>query len=161
MRLHNLISTRSARHRRKLLGRGHGSGHGKTSGKGHKGQKARSGGSIRPMFESGHVPLYRRLPNRGFNNARFKKVYALVNVGDLEKVDGESVTRDTLIAAGLIRRNAGLVKLLGDGEIARKVDVTVDHCSASARSKVEAAGGSVTVPEKPAVTEETTEGASA
>lgn len=145
MRLHSLISTRSARRPRKILGRGHGSGHGKTSGKGHKGQKARAGGSIRPMFESGHVPLYRRLPKRGFNNARFKTEYTILNVGDLERLEAGEVGREQLVASGLIKKSAAPVKLLANGDATKAFQITVAHCSAAARAKIEAAGGTVTV----------------
>lgn len=146
MRLHNIPSGKGMNRPRKRVGRGHGSGHGKTSGRGQKGQLARSGGSVRPMFESGHIPLYRRLPNRGFNRARFQQEIAVVNVGDLARIEGtDTVDVAALKAAGLVRRNAPRVKLLGDGEIDRALKLTVDHASAGAIKKIEAAGGSVTV----------------
>jgi len=101
MNLENIPTIKGATHPTKRLGRGEGSGHGKTSGKGHKGQKARSGGGIRIGFEGGQMPLYRKLPRRGFNNKNFKVSYQLVNVGQLEKLEGDTVDRETLIAAGL------------------------------------------------------------
>ena len=134
MRLHDLKPNAGAKHRRKRLGSGESSGHGKTSGKGHKGQKARSGGSIRPGFEGGLMPLHRRLPKRGFNNAAFKTVYGIVNLDDLEKL---------LRGAGLVRGSLSGVKILGRGEISKKFHLEVDGISASARKKIEQAGGSI------------------
>lgn len=143
MNLEKIPTIKGATHPTKRLGRGEGSGHGKTSGKGHKGQKARSGGGIRIGFEGGQMPLYRKLPRRGFNNKDFKTTYQLVNAGDLEKLEGDSVTRDALINAGLIRDNDEGVKLLGDGEVSKAFTVEVDKVSASAKSKIEAAGGKI------------------
>jgi large subunit ribosomal protein L15 len=140
MRLHNLIKSGGTRPR-KRVGRGEGGGHGKTSGRGHKGQRSRSGSSLRPGFESGHVPLYRKLPKRGFSNVRFKEVFAVVNVGTLTRVEGDIADRAALIQAGLLRNSAGKIKILGAGSIDRPLTVTADHFSASARSKIEAAGG--------------------
>lgn len=145
MKLHNLKNVPGARSRRKRVGIGEGSGRGKTSTHGQKGQKARSGGSIRIGFESGHIPLYRRLPQRGFNNARFRQEYAIVNLSDLERVEGDVVNRETLVAAGLIRVRAKRVKVLGDGEVKRALTVTADKFSGAAQSKIEAAGGKVIV----------------
>ena len=153
MNLDNIPTIKGATHPTKRLGRGEGSGHGKTSGKGHKGQKARSGGGIRIGFEGGQMPLYRKLPRRGFNNFNFKVSYQLVNVAQLEKLEGDVVTREILIAAGLIRENKQGVKLLGEGEITKAYTVTVDKISASAKSKIEAAGGKV-IETAPAVTTE-------
>ena len=147
MRLHELIKT-PGRKSRKRIGRGEGSGRGKTSGRGHKGQHARSGFSLRPGFESGHVPLYRKLPKRGFNNSRFRTTYAVVNVGDLQRVDGDTVDAESLKKAGLIRKDAERVKILGDGEIEKAAHVKVDRVSGAAREKIEKAGGTVTVPTK-------------
>lgn len=144
MRLHNLIKTEGHK-RRKRIGRGEGSGRGKTSGRGHKGQRSRSGFSLRPGFESGHVPLYRKLPKRGFNNYRFRTQYAIVNVGDLSRISGETVNRETLLAAGLIRKGSERIKVLGEGDLDRSLQVTADKVSAGAREKIEKAGGSVTV----------------
>lgn len=145
MRLHDLSNTKGAVHRRKRLGCGEGGGHGKTSGRGGKGQTARSGGSVRPGFEGGQMPLYRKLPHRGFNNANFKTQYAVVNVGDLARVgDGATeVDADVLVKAGLIRAGSKLVKVLGDGEISRALKVTANKFSATARTKIEKAGGEV------------------
>ncbi len=129
---------------KKMLGRGVGSGHGKTAGKGTKGQKARAGGGVRVGFEGGQMPLYRRIARRGFSNAPFKKVYAVVNVSALNGyADGESVTLASLRAKGLVKKKETLVKILGDGELARKLTVSVDKVSASAREKILAAGGQV------------------
>jgi large subunit ribosomal protein L15 len=143
MNLENIPTIKGATHPTKRLGRGEGSGHGKTSGKGHKGQKARSGGGIRIGFEGGQMPLYRKLPRRGFNNFNFKTSYQLVNVGQLAKLEGDVVSRETLIAAGLIRDNKQGVKLLGDGEVSKAYTVTVCKVSASAKSAIEAAGGKI------------------
>lgn len=147
MRLHEIIADKpGARRTRKRIGRGHGSGHGKTSGKGHKGQKARSGGTIRIGFMGGQMPLHRQLPQRGFNNSNFRTEYAIVNVSDLasEKLGGSDVIdREALKKAGLIRRNAKLVKVLGYGNIDKAVKVKVDKLSNSAAEKIKAAGGEV------------------
>ena len=118
MNLQNIPTIKGATHPTKRLGRGEGSGHGKTCGKGHKGQKARSGGGIRIGFEGGQMPLYRKLPRRGFNNFNFRTNFQTVNVSELARVEGETVNRESLIKAGLIRDNAS-VKLLGDGEVSR------------------------------------------
>jgi large subunit ribosomal protein L15 len=142
MRLHTLKNVKGAVHRRKRVGCGEGSGHGKTSTKGGKGQSARSGGSIRPGFEGGQMPLYRKLPHRGFNNYNFRTSYAVVNVGDLARLDA-SVTEanvDTLAAAGLVRAGARL-KVLGQGELTRALKVTAVKFSDSAKEKIEKAGG--------------------
>ena len=143
MNLENIPTIKGATHPTKRLGRGEGSGHGKTSGKGHKGQKARSGGGIRIGFEGGQMPLYRKLPRRGFNNKNFKVSYQLVNVGQLEKLEGDTVDRESLIAAGLVRDNDQGVKLIGDGELYKAYTVKVCKVSESAKSKIEAAGGKI------------------
>ncbi|MGH7584512.1 MAG: 50S ribosomal protein L15 [Gemmatimonadales bacterium] len=127
---------------RKRLGRGPGSGLGKTSGKGNKGHKARTGGSTNPGFEGGQMPMYRRLPKRGFTNP-FKVMVHPINVGDLERVNGDDVSAESLVAAGLIRKATDPVKLLGDGEVKRALVIKGIPVSASARAKVEAAGGRV------------------
>jgi len=145
MRLHNLIKSGGNRNR-KRLGRGEGGGHGKTSGRGHKGQRARSGSSLRPGFESGHVPLYRKLPKRGFSNFRFRTEYELVNVADLERIEGDVADRAAMVAAGLIRPSSKLIKVLGDGEISRALTVSADKFSKSAQEKIEKAGGKIIVP---------------
>jgi large subunit ribosomal protein L15 len=153
MRLHNLIKS-GGNKSRKRIGRGEGGGRGKTSGRGHKGQRARSGSSLRPGFESGHVPLYRKLPKRGFNNFQFRVEYAVINVGDLDRVEGEVADRSTLIAAGLLRKSDKLVKILGDGDITKSLKVTADKFSSTAKEKIEKAGGSVIVPEAKSVSAE-------
>jgi large subunit ribosomal protein L15 len=142
MRLHNLKPRPGAKHRRKRLGQGESSGHGKTSGRGGKGQTARSGSSIRIGFEGGQMPLIRRIPKRGFNNARFTTQYVAVNVGDLNKFDdGAKVDETALRAVGLANGRASGVKILGDGELSKKLTVSASAFSASAKSKIEAKGG--------------------
>ena len=131
----------------KRVGRGSSSGLGTTAGKGNKGQQSRSGKSGPYVgFEGGQMPLYRRIAHRGFSNAPFKKVYFTINVDELNKKysDGETVDRESLIAKGLLKKDV-LIKVLGDGEITKKLTVNVDKISASAKEKVEKAGGSVTV----------------
>lgn len=146
MKLHTLAPNKGAKHRVKRLGCGESSGHGKTSGKGHKGQKARSGSGTRVGFEGGQMPLHRRLPKRGFNNVNFKTKVEVVNLAQLEKAfnDGDVVNEEVLRKAGLINRSCDQVKVLGLGDITKKLDITVDTISASAKEKVEKAGGSVT-----------------
>jgi len=152
IRLHNLRPRPGSRHRVKRLGIGESSGHGKTSGKGHKGQKARSGGSIRLGFEGGQMPLIRRLPKRGFNNAAFHKSYAIVNLNDLNRFDaGTDVNEQSLRAAKLIRGNFFGVKVLGDGELKHALNIEVDKISTSAREKIEKAGGKIMMRERTAV----------
>jgi large subunit ribosomal protein L15 len=144
MNLHNLKPRPGSRHRVKRLGCGESSGHGKTSGKGHKGQKARSGGSIRLGFEGGQMPLIRRLPKRGFNNAAFKTRYAIVNLSDLNRFkEGATVDEKALRDQKLVRGNIDGVKILGSGELNKKLQITADKVSASAREKIEKAGGTV------------------
>ena len=146
MNLHTLKPRPGAKHRVKRLGCGESSGHGKTSGKGHKGQKARSGGSIRLGFEGGQMPLIRRLPKRGFNNAAFKTVYAIVNVSDLNLFeDGALVDEASLLSKGLIRGNYDGVKVLATGALTKKLTVKADKISAAAVEKIRAAGGDVEV----------------
>ena len=148
MRLHNLKPRPGAKHRVKRLGIGESSGHGKTSGKGHKGQKARSGGSIRLGFEGGQMPLIRRLPKRGFNNARFHKTYAVVNLTDLNAFDaGSTVTEQLLRDRKLVRGNGAGVKILANGELKHALTIEADKVSAAARQKIEGAGGTVTLRE--------------
>ena len=145
MNLHTLKPRPGSKHRVKRLGQGESSGKGKTSGKGHKGQKARSGGSIRLGFEGGQMPLIRRLPKRGFNNAAFKKEYAIVNLADLNQFeDGATVDEAKLLEAKLIRGKYHGVKILADGDLSRKLTISVDKVSAAAREKIEKAGGAVT-----------------
>lgn len=147
MKLHELQNVPGAVHRRKRVGCGEGGGHGKTCGKGGKGQTARSGGSIRPGFEGGQMPLYRKLPHRGFNNYEFRTEFAVVNVRDLAELDPTitEVNATALAAAGLIRAGETAIKILGDGEIARPLKVTAAKFSASAKEKIEKAGGMITV----------------
>ena len=143
MRLHNLVNVKGAVHRKKRVGCGEGSGHGKTSGVGGKGQKGRSGGSIRPGFEGGQMPLYRKLPHRGFNNYEHRTSYAVVNVGDLAKLDAaiSEVNAEVLAKAGLVRGGVTMLKILGDGEISRALKVTAQKFTGSAKAKLEKAGG--------------------
>jgi large subunit ribosomal protein L15 len=142
MRLHNLKPRPGAKHRRKRLGQGESSGHGKTSGRGGKGQTARSGSSIRIGFEGGQMPLIRRIPKRGFNNARHTTRYIPVNLESLNQFsDGARVDFETLRKAGLANGKAEGVKILGTGELTRKLTVTAHAFSASARAKIEGKGG--------------------
>ncbi len=144
MDLQTLKPRPGSKHRVKRLGCGESSGHGKTSGKGHKGQKARSGGSIRLGFEGGQMPLIRRLPKRGFNNKAFKTVWAVVNVVDLNVFeDGATVNEASLLEKGLIRGNYEGIKVLGTGELTKKLTIVAAKVSASAAEKIQKAGGSV------------------
>lgn len=163
MRLHNLRPRPGARHRVKRLGSGESSGHGKTSGKGHKGQKARSGGSIRLGFEGGQMPLIRRLPKRGFNNARFHKTFAVVNLSDLNDFKaGTTVNEELLRKSKLVRGNVAGIKILGDGDLKHVLTIEADKFSTSAREKIEKAGGTVTLREgRPAPVESDKEDADA
>ena len=146
MRLHNLRPRPGSRHRVKRLGCGESSGHGKTSGKGTKGQKARSGGSIRLGFEGGQMPLIRRLPKRGFNNAAFHKHYAIVNVSELNAFEaGALVNEQRLRESNLVRGHFSGIKILGDGDLKHRVKVEADKVSATAREKIENAGGTITL----------------
>ncbi|HQH03652.1 MAG TPA: 50S ribosomal protein L15, partial [Verrucomicrobiota bacterium] len=139
MRLHNLQPRPGARHRRKRLGQGEASGHGKTSGRGGKGQTARSGSSIRIGFEGGQMPLIRRIPKRGFNNARHTKRYLPVNLESLNQfADGTRVDPESLRSKGLANGSAAGIKILGSGELTRKLTVSAHAFSASARAKIEA-----------------------
>ncbi len=141
MKLEELKSPPGANKRTKRVGRGIGSGHGKTSTRGHKGQKARSGGGIRLGFEGGQMPLQRRIPKRGFTNI-FRKEYAIVNVQDLNCFDnGTIVTIELLMMAGLVNKVTAGVKLLGEGELDKKLTVQVQKCSRQAEEKLTAKGG--------------------
>lgn len=146
MRLDELRPAPGARRRPKRVGRGPGSGHGKTSGKGHKGQKARSGGGTRPGYEGGQMPLYRRVPKRGFT-PRDRTRYAVVNLGALARFPvGDVVDPDRLVAARLIKKaERGSVKVLGEGELSHPLTVKAHAVSASARQKIEATGGRIEV----------------
>ena len=147
MKLHELSpapgSTKSAWRK----GRGVGSGNGKTAGRGHKGQNARTGGGVRPGYEGGQIPLFRRLPKRGFTNSLFKKEYAIINLETLDKLfnDGDAVSMETLLEKGVIRKELNGLKVLGRGEITKKLTVKAAIFSASAKEKIEAAGGKAEV----------------
>ena len=146
MKLHTVYPNEGATKRRKRLGCGPGSGKGKTCGKGHKGQNARSGGGVRPGFEGGQLPLFRRLSKRGFNNYNFRTVYATVNVGDLERFEeGTTVTKELLIEAGLVKKELDGIKVLGNGELTKKLTVKADKFSSTAKTKIENVGGTTEV----------------
>jgi len=145
VKLEELKSPPGANKRIKRVGRGTGSGHGKTSTRGHKGQKARSGGGVRPGFEGGQMPLQRRLPKRGFTNI-FKKEYAIVNIRDLNVfLDGTEVTPELLQEAGLVKKYKDGIKILGDGELEKKLVVKAHKVSQQAEEKITARGGRVEV----------------
>jgi large subunit ribosomal protein L15 len=145
MKLHELSSETGARHTRKRVGRGVGSGMGKTSTRGHKGQNARSGGGVRPGFEGGQNPLYRRLPKRGFNNP-FRKEFAIVNLEELNKfAAGTEVTPEVLMESGIVKNPRDGIKILGNGEITVKLTVKANKFSQSAVEKIQAAGGQTEV----------------
>ena len=146
MKLHELSPVEGSKKKSKRIGRGHGSGWGKTAGKGHKGQKARSGGSIRPGFEGGQMPLQRRVPKRGFNNIFAKNVVA-VNLSVLNRKfnDGDTVDVEALRAAGVVKNGFDAVKVLGNGKIDKKLNVKVSAYSESAKAAIEAAGGKAEV----------------
>ena len=145
MRLHDIKPNKGAKHRRKRLGSGESSGLGKTCGRGHKGQKSRSGGGPRSTFEGGQMPLYRRLPKRGFNNANFKKIYAVVNVGLLEDSfdEGALINDQSLREQGIVKGRYDGIKILGAGEVSKKFKLSVNKVSDSAKEKIEKAGGSI------------------
>ena len=144
MKLHELDNIEAKN--RKRIGRGPGSGHGKTAGKGHKGQNARSGGGVRPGFEGGQLPLYRRLSKRGFNNYNFRTVYATINVSDLERFDeGTVVTVEELKKVGLVNKELDGVKVLGNGELSKKLTVKANKFSSVAKQKIENVGGTIEV----------------
>ena len=146
MKLHELSTVEGSTHRRKIVGRGPGSGHGKTSGRGEKGQKARSGGGVSPWFEGGQTPLYKRLPRRGFSNAKFTARYAVVNVGDLNRFkDGETVTPELLKESGLVKKELNGIKVLGNGKLERKLTVKANIFTSSAIAKIEELGGTTEV----------------
>ncbi|MBQ2242291.1 MAG: 50S ribosomal protein L15 [Clostridia bacterium] len=145
MKLHELSPAEGSVTPAYRKGRGPGSGNGKTAGKGHKGQNARSGGGVRPGFEGGQLPLYRKLPKRGFYN-RFAKEYSVVNVESLNKFeDGAVVDLAALVAAGVVSQPKSALKILGKGELAKKLTVKAAVFSASAKEKIEAAGGKIEV----------------
>ena len=145
MNLGSLRPPDGSRKKRKRVGRGDGSGHGGTACKGHKGQNARSGGGVRPGFEGGQMPLSRRLPKRGFRNP-FRREIATVNLEQLNKFSkGSIIDREVLVSAGLVRKNADGIKVLGKGNIDYPVSLKIDMISRGAREKIEAAGGSIMV----------------
>ena len=146
MKLNELQRNIGATHEKKRLGRGPGSGLGKTSGKGQKGQKARSGVSINPVFEGGQLPLYRRIPKRGFSNARFKTVYAVINVEQLNVFeDGTVVTPALLKDTGLVKKQLDGVKVLGKGKLEKKITIQANKFSTSALEKIKEAGSKAEV----------------
>ena len=146
MKLHELSPAEGSVKASFRKGRGAGSGNGKTAGKGHKGQNARSGGGVRPGFEGGQLPLYRKLPKRGFNNYKFAKQYVIVNVEALNKFeDGAVVDEAALLAAGVISKALDGVKVLGEGEVSKKLTVKAAIFSAAAKEKIEAVGGKTEV----------------
>jgi len=145
MKLHELKPAEGSRKAPKRVGRGIASGNGKTAGRGHKGQNARSGGGVRPGFEGGQNPLYRRLPKRGFNN-RFRKEYAIVNIEDLNRFEaGTEVTPELLMAQGIVKNPRAGIKILGNGEIKVGLTVKANKFSQSAVEKIQAAGGKTEV----------------
>lgn len=146
MKLHELKAVEGSTKKRKRIGQGQGSGTGKTSGKGEKGQNARSGGGVRPGFEGGQLPLFRRLSKRGFNNYRFRTVYSVVNVSDLNRFeDGKVIDVATLKEAGLINKELDGVKVLGSGELTKKLTVRANAFTKSAKEKIENVGGKTEV----------------
>lgn len=146
MKLHELQKNIGATHAKKRVGRGSGSGLGKTSGRGQKGQKARSGGSINPVFEGGQLPLYRRIPKRGFTNAKFKTVYAVINLADLNVFeDGTVVTPALLKETGLVKNQLDGIKVLGNGNLEKKLTIQANKFSASALEKIKEAGSKAEV----------------
>ena len=146
MKLHKLSPAEGSVKEGFRKGRGAGSGTGKTAGKGHKGQNARSGGGVRPGFEGGQLPLYRKLPKRGFNNYRFGKQYTIVNVDELNRFEeGAVVDADALLAAGVVSKVLDGIKVLGEGEVSKKITVKAAVFSAAAKEKIEAVGGKTEV----------------
>jgi len=146
MKLHNIQTPVGATKTRKIVGRGPGSGLGKTSGKGHKGQNARSGGGVRPGFEGGQLPLFRRLPKRGFSNAMFKTEYAVINLSDLNKFeDGAVVTPELLKEMGLVKNQLDGIKVLGNGTLEKKLTVKAHKFSSRALEQIEKLGGKAEV----------------
>jgi len=145
MKLGNLKPGASARKNRKRIGRGPASGTGKTAGRGNKGYHSRSGSKRRPWFEGGQMPLQRRVPKRGFSNARFKKVYQIVNIGRLADLNEKEININLMVERGLIKTNSIPVKVLGNGELETGINVSAHSFSESAKDKIEKAGGKVTV----------------
>lgn len=145
MKLHDLRPAKGAKTSKRRVGRGQASGMGKTSGRGHDGQKARSGGGVRLGFEGGQLPIYRRLPKRGFSNARFRTRYAIVNVGDLANLGWDEISPEMLLEQGVIKKLQDGLKILGDGEIDRAITVKAHKFTQSAVEKIEKAGGKAEV----------------
>ncbi len=146
MKLHELKKNEGATFRKKIVGRGRGSGLGKTSGRGQKGQNARSGGGVSPVFEGGQLPLYRRLPKRGFSNHDFKTVYAVINVGDLNVFnDGDVVTPALLKEKGIVKKQLNGIKVLGNGTLEKKLTIQAHRFSKSALIKIEESGSKAEV----------------
>lgn len=146
MKLHELKKNEGATFRKKIVGRGRGSGSGKTSGRGQKGQNARSGGGVSPVFEGGQLPLYRRLPKRGFSNHDFKTVYAVINVGDLNVFnDGDVVTPALLKEKGIVKKQLDGIKVLGNGTLEKKITIQAHRFSSSALRKIEESGSKAEV----------------
>ncbi len=146
MKLHELKKNEGATFRKKIVGRGSGSGLGKTSGHGQKGQNARSGGGVSPVFEGGQLPLYRRLPKRGFSNHDFKTVYAVINVGDLNVFnDGDVVTPALLKEKGIVKKQLNGIKILGNGTLEKKITIQAHRFSSSALRKIEESGSKAEV----------------
>ena len=146
MKLHELEKNIGATQKRKIVGRGRGSGLGKTSGKGHKGQNARSGGGVRAVFEGGQTPLYRRLPKRGFNNAQFRVEYAVINVSDLNRFENGTVVSPALLKeVGLVKNQLDGIKVLGNGELTKKLTIQANKFSKTAIEKIEKSGSKIEV----------------
>lgn len=144
MRLHDLSPAEGSGKSKKRVGRGIGSGHGKTSCRGSKGQRSRSGGGVRPGYEGGQMPIHRRLPKRGFSNYGFKKIFAIINLRDLAKFESGAVVDETaLVKAGMVKGPRDGIKLLGKGEISIPLTIRVDRISEGAKTKIEACGGKV------------------
>ena len=146
MKLEELKKNPGATHRKKIVGRGSGSGLGKTSGKGHKGQNARSGGGVRPLFEGGQLPLYRRLPKRGFSNAMFKIRYATINVEELNVFDNDTLVTPALLkSTGIVKKQLNGIKVLGNGKLEKKLTIQAHKFSKSALEKINESGSKAEV----------------
>ena len=144
MKLGNLKPANGSTHSKKRVGRGHGSGLGRSAGRGDKGYHSRSGSKHRSWFEGGQMPLHRRVPKRGFSNFLFKKEYQIVNLSDLERIDSEEVNPSLLKESGLVKYALRPIKILGDGDITKKINITASAFSSSAVKKIEKAGGTAT-----------------
>ena len=145
MKLGDLKPAKGATHSKKRVGRGHGSGLGRNAGRGDKGYHSRSGSKHRPWFEGGQMPLHRRVPKRGFSNFLFKKEFQIVNLSDLNIIQSEEINPAVMKEIGLVKNSLRPIKILGDGEIDKKMNVTASAFSSSAKSKIEKAGGTVEV----------------